>query len=80
MLIVQGERDPFENGKEVATHKFSKVVRVEWMPDGDHSLTPRKSSGRTEEKNRQAALDEVVGLVRSLPVDRAANGDHVGDQ
>ena len=59
-LIVQGERDPFGSREEVAAYKLSKAVRVAWMTDGDHSFKPRKSSGRTEQQNWEAALDEIV--------------------
>jgi hypothetical protein len=64
-LIVQGERDPFGNREEVAGYKLSKAVRVVWMPDGDHSFAPRKSSGRTEEQNWDNALAEVVKFVQA---------------
>ena len=30
------------------------------MPDGDHSFTPRKMSGRTEEQNWKTAVEEIV--------------------
>jgi predicted alpha/beta-hydrolase family hydrolase len=62
-LIVQGERDPFGARTEVARYKLSRAVRVVWMPDGDHSFTPRKSSGRTEVQNWQVALEEVGAFV-----------------
>jgi hypothetical protein len=64
-LIVQGERDPFGNREEVRKYKLSKTVRVVWMPDGDHSFTPRKSSGRAEEQNWEGALAEVVTFAQS---------------
>jgi predicted alpha/beta-hydrolase family hydrolase len=59
-LIVQGERDPFGNREEFRKYRLSKMVRVLWMPDGDHSLKPRKLSGRMEEQNWEAALEELV--------------------
>jgi predicted alpha/beta-hydrolase family hydrolase len=65
-LIVQGERDPFGTRDEVATYKLSKQVRVHWLPDGDHSFTPRKSSGRTEEENWAAGIGAVAAFVGSL--------------
>ncbi|HEV2845753.1 MAG TPA: alpha/beta family hydrolase [Thermoanaerobaculia bacterium] len=36
------------------------------MEDGDHSLKPRKSSGRTERGNLEAAVEEVAGFVAGL--------------
>jgi hypothetical protein len=64
-LIVQGERDPFGTREEVRGYKLSKAVRVVWMTDGDHSFTPRKVSGRTEEQNWEVALAEVVTFAQA---------------
>ena len=50
-LIVQGERDPFGRRGEVEGYPLSAAIRIAWCPDGDHSLVPRKSSGRTAEQN-----------------------------
>ncbi len=62
-LIVQGERDPFGRSEEVKTYSLSKKVEVVWIPDGDHSLKPRKKSGRTEEDNLQLAIDAAVEFI-----------------
>jgi predicted alpha/beta-hydrolase family hydrolase len=66
-LIVQGERDPFGSRDEVAGYRLSPVVRVAWIGDGDHSLKPRKVSGRTEEGNWEVALGEVVTFLEGFP-------------
>jgi predicted alpha/beta-hydrolase family hydrolase len=66
-LIVQGERDEFGNREEVAGYKLSPAIRVVWLKDGDHSFTPRKSSGRTEEQNLEEAVEEIVRFVGTLP-------------
>ena len=58
-LIVQGERDPFGKREEVATYSLSESIEIHWCPDGDHSLKPRKSSGRTLEENWQDALRRI---------------------
>ena len=63
VLIVQGERDPFGRPEEVAGYDLSEQVRVHWMTDGDHSLKPRKSSGRTEEENLAEAAVEAARFV-----------------
>ncbi|HVS38920.1 MAG TPA: alpha/beta fold hydrolase [Gemmataceae bacterium] len=65
-LIVQGERDPFGARDEVARYRLSKAVKVAWMMDGDHSFKPRKSSGRTEQQNWEAALAEVAAFLKAL--------------
>lgn len=59
-LIVQGERDPFGKRDEVAGYPLSPAVRIAWCPDGDHSLVPRKMSGRTAEQNWDLAADIVA--------------------
>jgi predicted alpha/beta-hydrolase family hydrolase len=65
-LIVQGQRDPFGDREEVAGYRLSPAVRVAWAEDGDHSFRPRKASGRTEQQNWTAALEEVVNFLEAL--------------
>jgi predicted alpha/beta-hydrolase family hydrolase len=67
-LIVQGERDPFGNREEVAGYKLSQAIRLHWIEDGDHNLTPRRSSGRTEQHNWQEALHEILTFLVALLV------------
>lgn len=66
MLICQGERDRFGNRTEVDGYRLSEAVRFKWLPDGDHSFTPRKSTGITAAQNlRDAAAtasDFILGL------------------
>ena len=47
-------------------YKLSPPVRVAWLADGDHSFKPRKSSGRAEQQNWEAALGEIVTFLKSL--------------
>lgn len=63
-LIVQGERDPFGTPEDVAGYALSKKIRVVWVPDGDHSLKPRKKSGYTEEGNLSFAVEAIIGFIR----------------
>jgi predicted alpha/beta-hydrolase family hydrolase len=65
-LIVQGERDPFGTRDEVAGYKLSPAIRVAWMADGEHSFKPRKSSGRTEQQNLDAAVSEIRTFIANL--------------
>lgn len=65
-LIVQGTRDRFGTPDEVAGYDLSAAIRVAWIDDGDHSLTPRKSSGRTAEQNLAEAVDAVASFVEGL--------------
>jgi uncharacterized protein len=64
-LFVQGERDPFGSRSEVAPFSLSSAIRIKWLPDGDHSFKPRKSSGRTEQQNLQDALEEIAVFIGS---------------
>ncbi len=61
-LIVQGTRDPFGRPDEVASYPLAPAVRVAWIADGDHSLAPRKASGRTADDT----MDEAIGLAAAF--------------
>lgn len=65
-LILQGERDPFGRRDEVEGYLLSQTVVVEFLPDGDHDLKPRKASGRTREENWADAIDRVASFVQGL--------------
>jgi uncharacterized protein len=62
-LIVQGERDPFGSRQEVAGYKLSKLVRIHWLVDGDHSFKPRKASGKTLEENWTEGISTVASFI-----------------
>ena len=66
-LIVQGERDPYGTREEVAGYQLSPNVRLCWIADGDHGLSPRKRSGVSEQQNFAAAADAIAEFVTSLP-------------
>ena len=60
-LIVQGERDEFGTRSEVESYALSPAVEVLFLPDGDHSLTPRKTvSGFSYRDHLATAADAVV--------------------
>ena len=65
-LILQGERDPFGKKEEVTSYSLSPSIQVEYFPDGDHDLKPRKASGRTHEDNRNAAIAAAHAFVEDL--------------
>jgi len=65
-LILQGERDPFGPCGELEKFKFGRSVTLHTLPDGDHSLVPRKSSGRTQDQNWEEAVDAIVTFVAPL--------------
>jgi predicted alpha/beta-hydrolase family hydrolase len=65
-LIVQGERDALGKRAEVVGYELSQAIRIHWLPDGDHSFKPRKSSGRTQQQNRHEAIKACVEFVSAL--------------
>ena len=62
-LILQGERDPFGTRDDVKGYDLSKGIRIEWLPDGDHSFKPRASSGVTEAENLAHAVSSAAKFV-----------------
>jgi predicted alpha/beta-hydrolase family hydrolase len=64
-LIIQGSRDPFGTTEDVAAYELSKSIRIEWLPDGDHSFKPRKSAGVTEADNIQHAIEAAATFVHA---------------
>ena len=65
-LILQGERDPFGKRDEVGGYTLSKSIDVDFLPDGDHDLKPRKASGRTREENWAGAVDRITAFGNGL--------------
>jgi hypothetical protein len=65
-LFCQGERDTFGARDEIEAYSLSDAIQVEWMPDGDHSLKPRKKSGRSESDNLDLARDLIVAFAHGL--------------
>jgi predicted alpha/beta-hydrolase family hydrolase len=68
-LIVQGTRDIFGNREDVAGYRLSEAIRIAWIEDGDHSLKPRASSGRTESQNLGEAISRVQEFLSGLGSD-----------
>ena len=65
-LIVQGTRDPFGKPEEIASYPLSPAIRIHYIDDGDHSLKPRKKSGRSEEDALDEALEAALEFLRGL--------------
>lgn len=63
-LIVQGARDPLGRQEEVSAYALSPAIRIAWIDDGDHSLKPRKASGRSEAQNLAKAIDRIDAFLR----------------
>lgn len=65
-LIVQGTRDPFATADEIAGYGLPTTIQLHWVPDGDHDLKPRASSGRTQAQNWAEGIEAVAAFVREL--------------
>ena len=65
-LILQGERDPFGKREEVEGYNLSSSIRVEYLPDGDHDLNPRKASGLSRKDNWQTAIGSIRKFATAL--------------
>ncbi|HBH7891719.1 TPA: alpha/beta fold hydrolase [Vibrio vulnificus] len=65
-LILQGERDTFGTQTECQQFEFSSMVRLAFLPDGDHSFKPRKSSGYTEAGNVQLAIEQLCAFIKGV--------------
>jgi predicted alpha/beta-hydrolase family hydrolase len=65
-LIVQGTRDAFGTREEVQRYVLSKSIRLEWVPDGNHDLTPRRRAGFDPAASREHWLQKVAEFVVSL--------------
>ncbi|HVT01829.1 MAG TPA: alpha/beta family hydrolase [Thermoanaerobaculia bacterium] len=62
-LIVQGVRDALGNQQQVGSYELSPKIEIVWIQDGDHSLKPRKSSGRTEAENLAEAISAAAAFM-----------------
>ncbi|MCC4782605.1 alpha/beta hydrolase [Vibrio splendidus] len=65
-LILQGERDTFGKRDEFADFDLSDSIRVEFIPDGDHSFKPRKSSGYTEQQNIALTVEKLSVFIKEV--------------
>ncbi|HBC3981553.1 TPA: alpha/beta fold hydrolase [Vibrio parahaemolyticus] len=65
-LILQGERDTFGKREEFDEFVFSQQVKVSFLPDGDHSFKPRKSSGHTEAGNIALAVEQLSAFINEV--------------
>ncbi|MDG2244178.1 MAG: alpha/beta fold hydrolase [Rhodospirillaceae bacterium] len=66
MLVCQGTRDAMGSHETITALTLSKAISYYWSKDGDHSLKPRKKSGRTKDQNWTAALDAIANFLSEL--------------
>ncbi|MGF1695044.1 alpha/beta fold hydrolase [Vibrio lamellibrachiae] len=62
-LILQGERDTMGKREELPEFALSKNIRVEFIPDGDHSFKPRVRSGFTEAQNIALTVEKLSEFI-----------------
>ena len=65
-LFCQGTRDPFGTAEDIAAYDLSRAITMKWLEDGNHSLEPRRKSGRTAQDNWGEAMDRIASFVRDL--------------
>ena len=66
MLILQGDRDPFGYKEEIARYNLETPITLHYLPDGDHDLKPRRSSGITWEENLHMSISEIGAFLENL--------------
>lgn len=62
VLVAQGTRDPFGGREAFAELALPPTVRIHWIEDGDHDLTPRRSSGRVQADALREAADAIAAF------------------
>ena len=65
-LILQGSRDPFGSENRASGLHLGAYAHIEWCPDGDHDLIPRKRSGMTQADNLSLASQHAATFMRKL--------------
>ena len=65
-LILQGERDTVGQREEFEGFALSELITVSFLPDGDHSFKPRKSSGYTEAGNIASTVEQLAIFIKEV--------------
>ncbi len=65
-LFCQGTRDALGAEETVEALLLSPAIQMLWLQDGDHSLKPRKLSGRTEAQTLAEAVAAITDFVVRL--------------
>ncbi len=65
LRIIQGDRDAMGNRETVQGYGLPGQLDIQWLPDGNHDLKPRKASGHTHEGHLEAAAEKVAEFIRS---------------
>jgi len=49
------------------SYQLSNSIRLEWIPDADHSLKSPQKSGHTEKQNLAHAVAAATSFILALP-------------
>ncbi len=71
-LIVQGTRDKLGGPEDVQGYALPASISLAWIPDGDHDLAPRRSSGRTQDWAIHEAARQIATFAHDLREGRCA--------
>ncbi|MBM5810057.1 MAG: alpha/beta fold hydrolase [Cyanobacteria bacterium M_surface_9_m1_291] len=74
-LILQGERDAFGKRHEVEGYTLSSAIELRWIPAGDHSFKPSRSSGLTQDANWEVAVQACDQFLRQQLQGTGARSD-----
>ncbi len=71
LLINQGERDTFGSSVTLGTEEHKAMlsasfVELNWIPSGDHSFKPLKSSAASLEDNIKLAVNNSYNFIKRL--------------
>jgi predicted alpha/beta-hydrolase family hydrolase len=64
-LIVQGTRDPFGSREDVAAYSLAAGIRIHWIEEGDHDLSPARTAAARSAAWAGAA-EAVAGFLAEL--------------
>jgi predicted alpha/beta-hydrolase family hydrolase len=66
VLICQGTRDSHGNKEQVRGYRLPTHIRVHWLEDANHALTPRARSGQTQTEQLAEAVTIAAAFVNAL--------------
>lgn len=66
LCIIQGERDKMGNKAQCEQWPIPNNIELHWLNDGDHSFSPRKASGFTEQQNLIQAILLSTQFIRGI--------------
>jgi len=62
-LVIQGDRDALGNKEEIDRYFLSKLCRIQFLFDGDHSFKPRVKSGYTQQQHIESACQMISDFI-----------------